>query len=1003
MKKLLLLLTLLIPVCATHAQTVDICSRTTQVQSLLMLSTGAIDCASVSSFHLGNLRDSINLGRSSITALKPGDFEGLTALRVLWLDYNALTSLPVGVFDGLTALERLYLDYNALTLLPVSVFNNLTKLTVLDLHSNALRTLPMGLFDGLTALQSLALAENELGALSAGLFNDLRNLDALGLNDNQLNVLPEKLFASSRALRILYLGDNALTTLPANLLAGLDGLQNLDLDSNQIETLPAGVFDGLGSLTKLDLSDNSLRTLPANAFRDLNKLEKLELLQNDLETLPAGVFDGLSSLTVLWLHHNQINSIAVGAFTELGNLRELHLYHNRIDMLPANVFDGLDRLQLLYLNYNQLRALPEAMFAGLDNLQRLFLNNNQLDELATGTFRGINSMGQLKDLQLQMNPELPEFRLSLQRGTAADSVVVRIEQGTPYEVRVPLTVTGGTASKTTAIIAKGSLMSAPITITATPAPMLTPAPVVVRPGRPFFTYVEGQKCLNCPLTMAEPLVLEEVRIMLSLSPAVLSEAATETAITVTASLREPAAADIVLTLTPGEGTADDPADYTGTLPETLTIRERASSGTATIQITPVDDRLAEGIERIPITAAADLGYIINTPKIELRDNDTAPSTITLTANFDTLTAGDPTTDVVVTAMLGDGTITLPDILTIPLQLAGTGSSPENHYTSTGPLSIDIPAATSTGTTTLQITLASEAVAGTIEIRSTIGDPYTVTPAIIALMNAFFTVDIADRASVTEGLTLSVLISISGRRGRTPAGSVIIAYRIMDDSTDPAKDHHFRDGVTSPLRFTDGIYNGSINLETYDDNSYEGDETLTIIWTPRSTDSDDIFMPASIETIVTLIDDDVANIADFTQDETVDINDAALFYYAFTLSAALGSGTPGSGYATLRATILGPLLPPDTSDARILDIIRIIDTIIREKPTEIDIINDGEIDIKDARAFYYAIQLRDELGDGTPGSGGAQAQTLRLAILGPLLQSTDDVALRDVLLKANLLL
>ena len=1002
MKKLLLLLTLLMPVCTTHAQTVDICSRTTQVQMLLMISTGATDCASVSSLHLGNLRGSMNLRSSSITALKPGDFEGLTALRILRLDDNALTSLPVGVFDGLTALEELVLAGNELTSLPARVFNGLTTLTVLDLDSNALSTLPMGLFDGLTALQSLALANNELTALeeeelvlvegemvvlSAGLFNDLHNLDILSLNDNQLSVLPEKLFASSRALRILYMGDNALTTLPAKLLAGLDSLQNLVLDSNRIETLPVGVFDGLSSLTKMDLSDNNLRALPANAFMDLNQLEKLELLQNDLETLPAGVFNGLSSLTELLLHDNSINSIADGAFTGLDSLQELHLYDNEIDMLPANVFAGLDSLQELFLDDNELSTLPEAVFAGLDNLLILDMSGNQFTMLATGAFRGLNIMGQLKSLDLRGTLDPPALEMSLQRGAAANSVVVRLEQGAPFDVGVPLTVTGGTASETTAIITAGSLMSAPFTITAISAPL------VVISGRPSFKISFRKSCDGCVLTTAEPLVLDEVPIMLSLSSSALREDATETEITVTASLREAATADIVLTLISAEETAED---YTIVLPDALTIRDTTLSGTAIIRITPIDDSLAEGTELIPITASAGTGYTINALEIELQDDDITPSTITLTTDITSLTAGDPETAIIVTAMLGDGTATLPDVLTIPLQLAGTASSPEN-YTFTGPLSIDIPAATSTGTTTLQITPAPDDVAGTIELRSTIGDPYTVTPAIITLMEVFFTVDIVDRTSVTEGLTLSILVSISGPGGRTPAGSVTIAYRIVDGSTDPA-DYDFSNGVTSPLLFTDGIYNGSIDLATRDDNSYEGDETLTIIWTPGSTNSDDIFMPASIETIVTLIDTDIA---DFTRDDNVDINDAALFYYAFALSGALGSGTPDSGHATLQAAILRPLLPPDTNDAKILDILQTINTFTQEPlREELDIIDDGEIDIKDARALYYAIQLRDELGDGTPGSG---SPALRETILGPLLQSTDDAALQGVLLKANLLL
>ena len=87
-------------------------------------------------------------------------FDGLTALEILWLDYNSLTTLPVGVFEPLISLEDLLLSGNDLTTLPAGVFEPLTALMELDLEYNDLTTLPAGVFEPLTALRYLDLSDN---------------------------------------------------------------------------------------------------------------------------------------------------------------------------------------------------------------------------------------------------------------------------------------------------------------------------------------------------------------------------------------------------------------------------------------------------------------------------------------------------------------------------------------------------------------------------------------------------------------------------------------------------------------------------------------------------------------------------------------------------------------------------------------------------------------------------------------------------------------------------
>ena len=65
--------------------------------------------------------------------------------------------------------------------------------------------------------------------------------------------------------------------------------------------------------------------------------------------------------------------------------------------------------------------------------------------------------------------------------------------------------------------------------------------------------------------------------------------------------------------------------------------------------------------------------------------------------------------------------------------------------------------------------------------------------------------------------------------------------------------------------------------------------------------------------------DNPTLLDLTGDGRVDINDAAAFYYALALPAALGNGTTG-GNRELRAAILGPLAPGGAGDAALQGIL-----------------------------------------------------------------------------------
>ena len=242
-----------------QAEIVPLSERTPQVRDAIVDAVPGISSASdVTAGHLAEIT-SLNLSRKSITALKTGDFDGLTALTSLNLSGNQFTSLPADIFDNLTALERLSLRGNRLTSLPADIFDNLTALIDLTL-GGYYTSLPADIFDNLTALT---------------------NLELWG----------------------------ELTTLPAGIFDQLSALRYLDLYDNDLSSLPSGIFDQLTNLTSLNFEQNQFTTLPAGIFDNITALTRLGLRRNRLSSLPTGIFDGLTALESLSLHHNPVDPL----------------------------------------------------------------------------------------------------------------------------------------------------------------------------------------------------------------------------------------------------------------------------------------------------------------------------------------------------------------------------------------------------------------------------------------------------------------------------------------------------------------------------------------------------------------------------------------------------------------------------------------------------------------------------------------------------------------------
>ena len=91
-----------------------LCGHTLEVRNAIVAAVSVkISCSTITNTDLTGITSLSIRYKTSLKALKTGDFISLTALEALYLDNNSLSSLPVGVLDKQTKLEHLYLHNNS--------------------------------------------------------------------------------------------------------------------------------------------------------------------------------------------------------------------------------------------------------------------------------------------------------------------------------------------------------------------------------------------------------------------------------------------------------------------------------------------------------------------------------------------------------------------------------------------------------------------------------------------------------------------------------------------------------------------------------------------------------------------------------------------------------------------------------------------------------------------------------------------------------------------------
>ena len=276
-------------------------------------------------------------------------------------------------------------------------------------------------------------------------FRGLRGLEQLWLLGNEFEELPPGIFSELQQLEVLVLGYGRLSDLTPGLFDDLSALQRLSVIRSGLVELPPGVFAGLRNLRDLRLQDNELSQLPPGIFADLQSLEWLFLHGNRLVVLPEGVFAGLTRLEWLRIDNNRLPDLPPGVFAGLSSLSELRIGQNSLLALRAGVFADLASLLKLGLQNNRLEAFPPRIFAGLHNLEELHARANPGEPFPVG-----------------LEFERTDADDPLAAGPA--QVVMRLPAGTPFDLRMPVSVQRGTASAAWFEVAAGDTVSTAVVV-----------------------------------------------------------------------------------------------------------------------------------------------------------------------------------------------------------------------------------------------------------------------------------------------------------------------------------------------------------------------------------------------------------------------------------------------------------------------------------------------------------------------------------------------------------
>ncbi len=345
------------------------------------------------------------------------EFENLTALRYLYLNYNQIDDIKA--FLPTTVSLNLYyqdiykntLDYKGsdvlITNIPLSTNyhrtqNNFTlkptfRLYIngsavgsdLILDSNGNITIPRSSLLSLKTTDKVYLYQNYIG-------NSVTSYSKINFKTITLNQTPVAqdeyqalvdFYNATNGANWYNQWDTSSNNIHENPWYGVsieDGhVVGISLRNNYVRGSFPASFKNLKHLRNLDLygyySSNDFSTADLNNLSELTSLQSLDLTYSNIKTNIPESWGNLKALKNLYLNNNAITSLpeSLGNWTELVNF---NIQSNKLSAIPIGI-ENLKKVQNFNLENNQIKGAVIKEFEGMTALKTLSLNNNQLDDV----------------------------------------------------------------------------------------------------------------------------------------------------------------------------------------------------------------------------------------------------------------------------------------------------------------------------------------------------------------------------------------------------------------------------------------------------------------------------------------------------------------------------------------------------------------------------------------------------------------------------------------------
>ena len=225
-------------------------------------------------------------------------------------------------------------------------------------------------------------------------------------------------------------------------------------------------------------------------------------------------------------------------------------------------------------------------------------------------------------------------------------------------------------------------------------------------------------------------------VALSVNPEQISEDDAVTTVTVTAELDQGAGNEATV-VTVSVGSANDAAassvDYAAVSDFVVTIPAGSRRGSGSFTLTPIDDRIFEGVEQITVHGRSE-GLTVEPAELVLNDGDSPSSSVKLSVNPEQISEDDAATTVTVTAKLDQGARKEATAVTVSVGSANDAAASSVDYAAVSDFVVTIPAGSRRGSESFTLTPIDDRISEGAEQITVHGrsEGLTVEPAELVL-------------------------------------------------------------------------------------------------------------------------------------------------------------------------------------------------------------------------------------------------------------------------------